>query len=552
MTANVETAQPKSAAKRTSHTPRLRPMMREVGDAQAVPRLDRDLNVVLLRGPIVSTAGALNNEAVPAIGLAYIAGYLHARGIKAQIIDSIGEGINRVWPIDGIEGYHGQGLTFDETIARIPPDVDVLGVSVMFSGEWPVQKLFLAKLGESFPHATIIAGGEHITALTEYSLREAPAIDYCVQGEGEQTFFELLCNIAADTPIKDTPAVAYLDQNGTYQESETLTRIKDIDHISWPHWPEGYLENFWKHGKSYGVQTKRDMPLMISRGCPFQCTFCSNPRMWTTRYSLRTVDDVIAEMKHYLERYNVTAFQLYDLTAITKKSWAVELCTRMLEEGINVKWSLPSGTRSEALDEEVLTLLKKTGCNYLVYAPESGSPAMLKSIKKKINLDDLTQSVLTAKKVGLILRTNLIIGFPQERRRDMFATIRYGLYLAIKGVDEVTINIFSPYPGSELFDGLFDKGTVSLSDQYFLALTSLNSDYSNFNPLTVNDYVGPRELAFYRIFFMLTNYAIGYLFYPKRILRTIKSIWMNDPANTVLEHRLKDLKAKRNVKSPLQ
>lgn len=531
-----------------SRATRLRPVMHEVGAAAEAPRLSRPLNVVLLRGPIVSTTGALNNEAVPAIGLAYIAGYLHARGVEAQIVDSIGEGINRVWPVQGFDGYQCQGLTFEETFARIPQNVDVIGVSVMFSGEWPIQRLFLNTLRKRFPNAKIIAGGEHITALTELSLREAPAIDYCVRGEGEQTFFELLCKIADNSDPGETNAIAFLDDAGTYQESENLTRIKDIDHISWPHWPEGYMENFWAHGKSYGVQTQRDMPLMISRGCPFQCTFCSNPSMWTTRYALREVEDVIAEMKYYLERYDATAFQLYDLTAITKKSWAVDLCTRMINEGIDVKWSLPSGTRSEALDEEVLTLLKKTGCNYLVYAPESGSQYMLEQIKKKISLDDLTQSVLTAKKVGLTLRTNLIIGFPQERRKDMFATIRYGLYLAMKGVDEVTINIFSPYPGSELFDALYEKGLVTLNDDYFLSLTSLNSDYSSFNPMTVNETVGQRELAFYRLFFMLTNYIIGYIFYPKRIVRTIKSIWMGGHAETVLEHRLKDQKAKRNVK----
>ncbi len=539
---STENASPTLNANRD---PKLRPLMREVGAVEDAPRLARPLNVVLLRGPIISTTGALNNEAVPAIGLAYIAGYLRARGINAEIIDSVGEGLNQVWPLEGVEGYQGQGLSFEETIERIPPNADVIAVSVMFSGEWPAQKRFLQKLRANFPKATLVAGGEHITALTEYSLREVPGLDYCVRGEGENAFFELLYNIAADQDPRETPSVAYLDDQGIYRESTNLTRIKDIDHIAWPYWPEGYLENFWKHGKSYGVQTERDMPLMISRGCPFQCTFCSNPRMWTTRYSLRDVDDVIAEMKYYIERFGVTAFQLYDLTAITKKAWAVELCTRMLDEGMNVKWSLPSGTRSEALDEEVLSLLKKTGCNYLVYAPESGSERMLAHIKKKISLDGLTDSALTAKRVGLTLRTNLIIGFPGERRRDMFATIRYGLYLAAKGVDEVSINIFSPYPGSELFDLLYDEGRVELSEKYFLALTSLNSDFSKFNPLAVNENVGPRELAFYRIFFMLMNYIIGYVFYPKRVIRTIKNLWFGGQAATVLEHRLKDRNAKK-------
>lgn len=137
--------------------------------------------------------------------------------------------------------------------------------------------------------------------------------------------------------------------------------------------------------------------------------------------------------------------QFYALTVITKKRWTMEFCRKLIEEKLDSpKWSLPSGTRSEALDADTLGMLKRTNCNYLVYAPEGGSPNTLEKIKKRIDLDKLTNSVLEAKRQGIIVRTNLIIGFLQETRRHVFETIRYGLYLAWKGADEVTINIFSP------------------------------------------------------------------------------------------------------------
>jgi anaerobic magnesium-protoporphyrin IX monomethyl ester cyclase len=186
-------------------------------------------------------------------------------------------------------------------------------------------------------------------------------------------------------------------------------------------------------------------------------------------------------------------------------------------------------------------MLKRTNCNYLVYAPESGSPDTLEKIKKRIDLDKLTQSVLEAKRQGIIVRTNLIIGFPHETRKHVFETVRYGLFLAWKGADEVTINIFSPYPGTEIFRALLARKRIELSDEYFLALTSLNSDYTSLNPLTMNDIMGPRELAVYRIGFMLMNYIIGYLRYPSRIWRTIRNIFVAEGfAATVLEHRIKD------------
>ena len=263
--------------------------------------------------------------------------------------------------------------------------------------------------------------------------------------------------------------------------------------------------------------------------------------MWTTRYILRDIDDLVGEIKSYQKRYGITALQFYDLTAITKKKWTVDFCNRLIDEGLDLQWSLPSGTRSEALDEDTLGLLKKTGCNYLVYAPESGSPETLKLIKKRIDKTKFTESVIEAKRQGLTLRTNMIIGFPHETRKHVFETIRYGLYLAARGVDEVTINIFSPYPGTEIFNALIEDGKVSLSDEYFLSLTSLNSDYTSLNPLTVNPVMGPRELAAYRLGFMLLNYIVGYVLRPGRIVRTLRNIFTERGTATVLEHRLRDV-----------
>ena len=90
--------------------------------------------------------------------------------------------------------------------------------------------------------------------------------------------------------------------------------------------------------------------------------------------------------RFYIDKYNISSITLYDLTAITKKRWIIDFCNRLIKEKIHLSWSLPSGTRSEVLDEEVLGLLKRTGCDYLVYAPESGSVDTLVKIKKQISL----------------------------------------------------------------------------------------------------------------------------------------------------------------------
>lgn len=496
-----------------------------MNETRAIKSEDKNTLITLVRGPIVSTTKSINNEAVPAIGLAYISAYLKAHGYQTKIVDAVVQGLATYTTLEEFPGYQIQGLSLESTVASIPRDSKVIGFSTMFSGEWPVNRKLIQMVRAAFPDALLIAGGEHITALAEYSMTDCPELDLCVLGEGEHTMYEAVEAWRTGQAFEHLPAVAYRDKDGTPRRSLTLERIREIDGIPWPDWPEGYLEQFWAAGKSYGILSEKDMPILASRGCPYQCTFCSNPQMWTTRYILRDIDDLIAEIKMYVTKYGISALQFYDLTAITKKKWTIEFCQRLLAEGINLRWSLPSGTRSEALDAESLNLLRKSGCNYLVYAPESGSEETLQIIKKRIEKESFTASVREALRQGLTLRTNLIIGFPHETRRHVFQTIRYGLYLAMVGVDEVSINIFSPYPGTEIFRALSDEGKLPLSDRYFLQLTSLNSDYTHLNPLAVNPNMGQRELAVYRLGFMMANYMIGYLFYPKRIVRTIRNIF---------------------------
>ena len=502
--------------------------------------------IALVRGPVVSTVHAANNEATPCIGLAYVAGYARSRGHDVTIVDAIGEGLNRYWEPPDHPGYLCQGLQPEPLLDMIPLDVDVIGFSAMFSGEWPIMRELITAARERFPRALFVAGGEHITELPEYCLRDCPALDVCVRGEGEHTFSELVEHWRDTGDISPVNGIAFLDRGGQFTLNGGLPRLKEVDTVPWPYWPEGYLEKFWAAGKSYGVCTERDMPMMISRGCPYQCTFCSSPQMWTTLYKLRDVDDVIAEIKTYRERYDITAVQLYDLTAIIKKPWTIEFCQKLLADDINVKWSLPSGTRSEALDAETLGYLRRTGCNYLVYAPESGCPETLKRIKKRINLERVTASILQARRQGLVLRVNLIIGFPDESRRNMLQTLRYGLKLAFHGVDDVSANVFECYPGSEIFNGLLAAGRITLDDRYLLGLTSMYSDLTKTDLLTFNAEMSPRELALWRTGFVLAAYAISYLFYPRRILRSLRNIFFDShAASTVFEHRLKDMLNRR-------
>ena len=421
------------------------------------------LNVTLVRGPLVAPQGSFNNEPVPAIGLAYLASSLRQAGFNVKGIDATGEDLERIVPIPGtLLQYNGIGI--EEIIERVPRGTDVIGVTIMFSFEWTFYKKLIDALKKAFPSAVLVVGGEHGTALPEFSLRDCPAIDYIVMGEGEDTIVEFCAKLANKQDVKDTAGLAFL-REGQFVQTLPRQRIKDVDSIPFPAWDLLPIEVYLNNAVSFGASFGRNMPMLASRGCPYQCTFCSNPQMWTTRYMTRSPDKVLEEIKLYQKKYNITGLQFYDLTAIVRKDWIVEFCNKKLEQNVDLEWSLPSGTRSEALDEEALSLLARTNCKYLVYAPESGSPETLKLIKKKINLDRMKHSVQTAIDCGIVVRANLIMGFPHETRWNMYETLKLQLQFAWMGVDEAPIFPFSPYPGSELFDDLTKKGEIKLNDE---------------------------------------------------------------------------------------
>jgi radical SAM superfamily enzyme YgiQ (UPF0313 family) len=487
----------------------------------------RSSRVALIRGPAVAPRGSLNNEPCPPIGLAYLAGALRAAGFPVQAIDASGEALDRVAPLPGT-GLQHNGLGIDEIVARVPPSTRVIGLSTMFSHEWPHDRALARALRRAFPEALIVAGGEHATAVPDFVLRDCPELDACLLGEGEDLLVDYCARVEAGGPRETL--------RGTFRRQ----RVDDPAALAWPAWDLLPLEAYLSRGMSFGAGFGRNMPLLVSRGCPYECTFCSSPVMWTTKYRLRPVADVLDEVQGYVARYAITGLQLYDLTAVVQRRWIIDFCRGLVERRLELDWSLPSGTRSEALDEEVLGHLADSGCRYLVYAPESGSERTLSLIKKRVSLPRLTASVAGAVRRGIAVRVNLIAGFPHETRRDLFETLRLQARMAWLGVEDCPLYPFQPYPGSELFEGLLASGRVRLDDRYFETLASLSTGRFALPDDSYCERVGRLELHALRVAGFLLFYAAAYLLRPLRAARTLRNVLFGTRTSSVLEQRLKD------------
>jgi radical SAM superfamily enzyme YgiQ (UPF0313 family) len=163
----------------------------------------------------------------------------------------------------------------------------------------------------------------------------------------------------------------------------------------------------------------------------------------------------------------------------------------------------------------------------------------------------MVESIRMAKKQGLAVRTNLIIGFPHETRMDVIQTLWFGVRMSLIGVDEAPYFIFSAYPGTEIFAGLMRDKVVALNDDYFMSLVSFNGKFSTLWPRGVtNRNITAFELATSRVTFMLINYGISYLLFPKRLVRTFSNTLSGKTSATVFENRLQDALHRRKTPEP--
>jgi len=489
--------------------------------------------IVLARPPAVLPEMVIQtSQGTPALGTAYLSSSLKKAGHKVIVIDALGEGLDKFSRIKNTR-LLVNGITATEIVDRIPLEADVIAVACMFSSDWIYTRQVINKIHEAFPNKPIITGGEHITADPEYSLRSVSRITACVLGEGETTVVELCEAILKQQPLHTIKGIAFLDGDRTYNKTAPRPRIGSVDDIPWPDWDNYPIEKYLDQGFGFNIARGRPMPMLASRGCPYQCTFCSSPLMWTTEWTARDQTDVVNEMKYYIDKYNIDHVEFYDLTSIIKKEWIVNFTKLLIKENINITWSLPSGTRSEALDEEVLALLKKSGCNKLTYAPEAGSATTLKRIKKKVKLPRMLKSIRWATKAGIRVKANLMFGIPGQTKYEIFETFGFLAKTAWLGMRDVSLFGFVPYPGSELFFKLLEDQKINDSiDEYekFL-LGNIYGDSGGMKSWSEHLSDSGLKATIYTAFFWF--YGLSFLFRPHRLFSTIWRIIRSNPITTL-------------------
>ncbi len=506
-------------------------------------RLD-DMNhknkkVVIIRTPFIQPLKHLSSiSAVPDIGTAYINGTLLAQGYDSQIIDATGEGIGRRTQIKGTQ-LAISGITAKEIIAKIPNDVDYIGVQSMHSNRWIYDGFIIKHILKNFPNVKVFLGGEHVTACSDKILQQIPRIDACVIGEGEESVIELLDAFDKNLPLDQISGISFV-KDGRIITTPKRKRKIDLDQIPLPSWRGVPIAKYLENRCGVNSLSKKAIPMIATRGCPYSCTFCTVPNMWDSKWFARPPEDVVSEIKSYVKDFGVEHIDFVDLTLVINKKWMNQFCDLLIDAKLGITWAIPIGTRTENIDQDLLLKMKQSGLSRVLYSAESGDDATLNRIKKNLNIKHFNKTVKSTVSLGIVVKIALIFGFPGQTLKEIFGTFKLVNKLIYLGANDIVCLSFVPYPKTELFDQIgVDYDYTSTTNNI-----RLNNDIPNMK--SWSEHFGDSTLKFFVVAFTLYFYILQGALRPHRVFAGFYRTFIIKKPHTNFESLIYNLFNKKN------
>ena len=358
----------------------------------------------------------------PPLGILYIASVLKEKN-NIQIID------------DHLERNGLQNLL--DKVEQFNPNV--IGISC---NTLQVKETYLLAnaIKSKLNGVKIVVGGPHPTIKPEEMLSECHSLDFCVLGEGEQTILELADSISNNGNVADVAGIAFRSEKKVIR-TRPRDPIQDLDSLPFPAYelvdPRQY--------HSYPIMT-----CLPFRGCPFRCTFCSNP-VFGRSYRQRSVENIVSEIELAINRYHCKGIGFHSDTFNLYPKSVMRLCEELIKRGINkkIRWYCEARVNKKLLSLDLLMKMREAGCSLISFGIESGNRRILKKIEKEITIEEILRAVQLTKKVGIKTRAFFMIGNLGENVQTVFDSITLARKLSC---DSTQFAICTPYPGSLFYE----------------------------------------------------------------------------------------------------
>ncbi|HDI00805.1 MAG TPA: radical SAM protein, partial [Candidatus Bathyarchaeota archaeon] len=382
----------------------------------------------------------LADTVMPPIGLAYIASFLRSKGIWVRILDCTALG----WGWEHLAS----------ALEKLRPDVVGVGGPTCYSKR-ALRVLEMAKelLG---PDVLTVAGGPHFSLLAEHELSSNDFLDVVVVGEGELTAYELVKAVEEGRPLKSILGLAFRDENGRVVFTGERPLIKDLDSLPMPAWDLLPMERY--RLVAWG---KRATMLVSSRGCPFNCSFCSERIFWRGIWRPHSPGRVVDEMELVRAKYGKDLIWFGDDTFNLSRERNIAICREILERGLDVSWGIEARADLIVRDRDILGLMKEAGLFWVLIGVEGASDAELRRYGKGITLRQVREAFRALREHDIITQAMFIIGERWDTKASILAKERLAEEL---DADFVIFTPLTPFPGTPLYELAKGQGWIEEKD----------------------------------------------------------------------------------------
>lgn len=397
---------------------------------------------VLLINPKIGEASqsrkinAIINITFPT-SIGVLAGYLMSDG--ATGVEIVDEQIN---PLDDA------GL---EKVLSALARPRVVGISVLTLNCGRAYEL-ASRIKAVDPEATVVLGGIHPTVVPEEVLGR-PGVDIVVRGEGEETFRELVQQLQQQSSFHHISGISFR-REGAVVHNIDRPLIQNLDDI--PPFPYHLFEaDLHRYPNFSGV--------FGSRGCPYQCSFCSSRSISGRKYRHHSVQRVVSEITTLVRRYKQESVFLMDDNIAVHKKHFKELCDAIISEGLHKEAFFHGSLRGDNASDDILDMAYQANFRILYYGLETGSEALMKIINKGETVAAVEDAIIRSARKGFSVGTTIIFGLPTETRADRYRTMRFVRSLPLSSV---RFNTLAPYPGTPVFKDEFPKGAIMIKGDW--------------------------------------------------------------------------------------
>ncbi len=371
----------------------------------------------------------------PALGLGYVAASLERNGDRVRVLDT--------------------GVANRREVQRFLSKPTMLFGITVVSYTFREALRVAQAVKNRYPATPVILGGPHVAIDPESCLQDG-AVDYALRGEGEEAlidFVEVLKRNPAPTPqvLAGISGLVYREE-GRIRVNPVGERLRNLDELPYPAWHLFPMRRYRQH------------PLLTSRGCPMDCSFCAVRTVWGPQWIHRSPDQVVAEMAWMQKHWGRKVFHINDDNLTMSRAHIEAFCDAIRKRRLGCNW-VAQGVRADAVDAAVLARMRRAGCHRISLGIESADPDVLRAVGKQETVEDMARAVRLCRAAGIQVLGMFMVGNPG----DNAATVEKSIAFAREQrIDLPAFYMAIPYPRTRLWEYVQAEGSF------------LNPDYLSF------------------------------------------------------------------------